>query len=49
MGANMGDKECEKSKKWTLGQTIDRLERLDNSDDKPYFSEGDYHLFRNLT
>ena len=49
MRANMGDDEYEKSKKWTLGQTIDRLERLDNSDDKPFFSAGDYNLLRDLT
>ena len=50
MASDMSDAEFEKAKKWTLGQTIDRLERLDNSGgEEPYFSQGDYELLRKLT
>lgn len=49
MVAELSDKEYEKSQKWTLGQTIDHLERLDNSDGKPYFPQEDYELLRKVT
>ena len=50
MVEGMTDAKYEKAQKWTLGQTVDRLERLDNSGEgEPYFSKGDYALLRELT
>lgn len=50
MADDMTNAEYEKAQRWTLGQTIDRLERLDNScQGEAFFSEGDYDLLRELT
>jgi hypothetical protein len=35
--------------KWSLGQTIEKLETLDNSDNKPFLSSKDYQLLRGIT
>jgi len=49
MREDMGGDEYEKSQKWTLGMTVERLERLDNSDGRPYFAKEDFDLLRKLT
>ena len=36
-------------KKWTLGETIMELEKLDNCDNNPYLKLRDYEILRNIT
>ncbi len=35
--------------KKSLGKALDELQKLDNSDKKPYFSKSDYKLLREIT
>lgn len=44
----MNDSEKAQFNAWTLGKTINELEKLDNSDGKPYFSNDDYDLLRTI-
>ena len=43
------DKDYEDIQKWTLGQTVSKLQDLDNSDNNPYLHKKDYELLRQIT
>ncbi len=43
------DENYEDIEKWTLGKTIKELQKLDNSDNKPYFHKNDYNLLEQIT
>ena len=51
--AGMLEGDCEENydniKKWTLGKTVMKLQKLDNSDDEPYLHKKDYELLRQIT
>lgn len=39
----------EKIKKWTLGQTVQKLKELDFSDNDPYISANDYIFLKQMS
>ncbi len=43
------EENYQKIKKDTLGTIVNKLQKLDNSDKKPYFSKSDYQLLREIT
>ena len=43
------DENYEGIEKWTLGRTVKELQKLDNSDNKPYFRKNDYNLLEQIT
>lgn len=43
------DENYDDIEKWTLGKTVKELQKLDNSDNKPYFHKNDYNLLEQIT
>lgn len=39
----------EKTEKWSLGQTVQKLKALDFSNNKPYISANDYNFLKQMT
>lgn len=48
MRKSISNKELKEMEKWTLGKTLNELEKLDNSDRRPYFSSSDYELLDDI-